>query len=496
MLATKYWFARISCANKKRFVLALLEDVRSIWTLSLLLKSIWNCRPKDAVMSVCEPRVWSSYDQVPMDHDRTALPLSTLVEVMMSDRKWFQTLEPERQALALSELLTVAGGPVMWEVLKRAQQIYEQHVQIQLEDLQECVVVQEQIPLKKSVSVETTPVKKEQAVKPKSSPEAGSAKLSYTPAPAQAQKQLETNLALWATTVKAMKETMKLEELEMTYKNGMTKKIWKVNRPRPEAVETVDFIQLLPSSISRRILVHLPTTQLGDCARVNKYWAFLVDEIRAELLARQKIDIELEKLRENMIKHDRSLELLNKSEFGQSTLGTSREEVAKTSEHFSYRSNKSCALSLRTMMNLQQAKKPRIHIKPIRNMAELNERLERRGAADENIWKWCKNVLKISEKYGQRQIPVEKGGILSMVTEMFPGPVVTKTVKIPLDYPLLVDPTRNVPLPAKPEAIVTYSEEASIPDQEKNKRYTLWSKDFSNLYPVCKISSHHLFNPK
>lgn len=37
-------------------------------------------------------------------------------------------------------------------------------------------------------------------------------------------------------------------------------------------------------------------------------------------------------------------------------------------------------------------------------MNDLNERLERRGAADENIWKWCKNVLKISEKYGHRQV--------------------------------------------------------------------------------------------
>lgn len=35
---------------------------------------------------------------------------------------------------------------------------------------------------------------------------------------------------------------MKLEELEMTFKNGATKKIWKVNRPKPEAVETVDFV--------------------------------------------------------------------------------------------------------------------------------------------------------------------------------------------------------------------------------------------------------------
>lgn len=43
--------------------------------------------------------------------------------------------------------------------------------------------------------------------------------------------------------------------------------------------------------------MYLPQTQLGDCAKVNKYWSFLVDEMKAEFSARQKIDIELEKLR-------------------------------------------------------------------------------------------------------------------------------------------------------------------------------------------------------
>lgn len=49
---TKSWFERISFVNKKLYLLALLEDVRSAWTLSLLLKSIWNSRPKDSLFSI------------------------------------------------------------------------------------------------------------------------------------------------------------------------------------------------------------------------------------------------------------------------------------------------------------------------------------------------------------------------------------------------------------------------------------------------------------
>lgn len=41
----------------------------------------------------------------------------------------------------LSEMLTVAGGPVMWEVLKRARRIYEKYRERMLQNLQECIVV-------------------------------------------------------------------------------------------------------------------------------------------------------------------------------------------------------------------------------------------------------------------------------------------------------------------------------------------------------------------
>ncbi|XP_023951978.2 uncharacterized protein LOC112055917 isoform X2 [Bicyclus anynana] len=458
--ATKSWYARISCANKKRFILALLKDVRSAWTLALILKSIWNCRPKDAVMSVSEPKVWSSYDQVPMDHNRTALPLSTLIEVMMSDRKWFQSLVPERQAVVLSQLLSMSGGPVMWETLKRAQKIYDSHVEIQLNDLLRCEVVQEEVPRKKSASIVET---------------------------------LETNLALWASTVKTLKDQMKLEELEMTYKSGSTK-VWKVHRQKPEVVETVDLIQLLPSAISKRILIYLNTSQLMDCARVNKYWAHLVEELRAEIQTRLKIDIELEKLRENIIKNNKGLEQLkkfNQEELGSiMTLGVSSTGVRHTKERSSpVVSNKSCSLSLTTAMN-KQRKIPRVRTKPIQNMNDLNERLERRGAADENVWKWCRNVLKISKNCNQIQIPVKKGGILAMTTDTFPGPTVSKTVKIPLKKALIMDPTQK--FPTKPREIVTTSNtRTSMNDrfakQAENKHYcTLCSKELTRLYPVCK----------
>lgn len=56
--------------------------------------------------------------------------------------------------------------------------------------------------------------------------------------------QLEANVNAWNATIKSMKDSLKLEEFEMTFNDGHKQKIWKVNRQKPEAIETVDFVSL------------------------------------------------------------------------------------------------------------------------------------------------------------------------------------------------------------------------------------------------------------
>lgn len=53
---------------------------------------------------------------------------------------------------------------------------------------------------------------------------------------------MEANLASWNATIKALRDSLKLEELEMTFNDGTKRKIWKVNRIRPDVMETVDFV--------------------------------------------------------------------------------------------------------------------------------------------------------------------------------------------------------------------------------------------------------------
>ncbi|KAF9414876.1 hypothetical protein HW555_007345 [Spodoptera exigua] len=472
LLATKYWFARISYANKKRYLLALLHDMRSAWALSLLLKSMWNCRPKDAVQSVCERHVYSSFDQVPMDHNRTAQPGRTLAQVMKSDRLWFLALDPESQALVLSELMTVAGGPAMWEVLKLARTLFERNRDLMLKNMQECIVKPNQ----------ETSQHHEAPESPVTASSIGAA-----------QKSLDANLATWNATIKSMRDSLKLEEIEMIFNDGSKRKIWKVNRVKPEVTETVDFIQMLPSAIGKRILSYLPRAQLGEYARVNKYWAYLVDELKAELATRAKIDADFEKFHELLLRHDTSLEFYTSHDDQYAPPSSQGWSLAPSKGRQPLPSTKASersagAYSLRHFLPGTLVK-PMIVQKPIRNMADLKERLERRGATDENIWKWCDCLLAHAKKIKQIKEKTEyEDGVLCLGTNVhFPCPLMKVSMEIPLIPPMYQDPI--ISTTAKPRKNLSECTLGHVP-KEITKRISLWTRDLSTLYHVYKIPSY------
>ncbi|CAB3224385.1 unnamed protein product [Arctia plantaginis] len=491
LLATKYWFARISFANKKRYLLALLQDVRSAWALSLLLKSLWNCRLKDAVMSVSEPgHCLSSFDQVPMDHNRTALPVATLAQVMKNDRTWFLSLDPESQALVLSELLTVAGGPAMCEILHRAQILYDRYREQLMPHMQECAAVQDADKMKNphTKSATSQPV--------------------HVEATTKAEKELEANLATWNATIKAMKDSLKLEEFEINLSDGTKRTVWKVNRPKPDIMETVDFVQLLPSAVGKRILSFLPRAQLGDYAKVNKYWAYLVDEYRAELAARVKIDIDFTKMNDILLKHDVSLDdFMDQSEPpfpllsdpGGVSVILNRLKLGAPSCKASEKSGG--AYSLRHISEKLLTPKTVIAQKPIRNMADLYERVEQRGAIDEHIWEWCENieadVIRVRKrkykKQGQTSQQASKKqeeGILILGNVHFPCPLMKLSLVVPLEPPLYKDPAKldkSYLMKSKRHPDNTVSHVKA----ERVKRYNLWTRDASSLFKVLKIPSYN-----
>lgn len=60
--------------------------------------------------------------------------------------------------MVLSELLIVAGGPVMWEVFSRAEMMYNRYRDDLLRNLQECIVVNEP-PLPTTATLQASPDK-------------------------------------------------------------------------------------------------------------------------------------------------------------------------------------------------------------------------------------------------------------------------------------------------------------------------------------------------
>ncbi|XP_073944791.1 uncharacterized protein isoform X2 [Choristoneura fumiferana] len=442
--ALKNWFTRISTPNKKRFLLALIEDISSAWALSLILMSIWNCRTKDAIMSVCERRIWSSYDQNPMDHNRTALPIQTLIQVMKYDRKWFLSLEPETQGAVICELLSVVGSPVLLQVLNRAQHIHERYRKNQIKSIEMSLVVDDSPTKRDPPPVATAAPQKPDKSRPSHSKAAG-AEASFL-----AQSKLNEHLAKWDATIKAMKENMNLKEFQVLFKDGTQRTIWKIKRSNPEDTETVDFIQLLPSSIGKIILSYLPVNSLSDYARVNKYWAYLVEELRSERAARVKINADLEKLQDLMFINDTSMENFETFEFKvmapsiqATSLGPSVKIRAQQLPSTKTSMKSAGAYSFRRFVTDSMYVPEPIFQIPIRNLNQMKDRLDNRGALDENVWTWCETILnrRRSRKDSSTSNEKETDGILLLSNLHFPCPLMTHTLKLPLNPPLVKDHT-------------------------------------------------------
>ncbi|XP_047995445.1 uncharacterized protein LOC125233457 [Leguminivora glycinivorella] len=502
LMFTKYWFIRVSSVNKKRFCLMLLEqDVPCAWTLSLLLKSIWNCRPKDAVSSHAEPTIWTSYDQTPLDHNRAAVPLEMLVEVMEADRRFFRALDSSRKAEFLSELLKIAGGPIVWAVFHKAQTIFDDYREDQLQNLLECAAVIEvqESSMKTSMPADDKSKKDQPKRKLSASGTGGDGGISYT-ATKDAHLHLETCLAQWASIIKSIKDSQKLEEVEMIFSDGTKQRIWKINRPKPEVTETVGYLQLLPQAVAKRILNFVPRAQLPDCARVNRYWAYLVEELKAELAARLRIDLEIEKLTEVMLRHD-TINTMSMETFRTITMNTgsysalaSRQCTNKKQNYSKQPSQKSGATNIFKCV-LRDTK---IKLPPIRNLAELSERLDRRGAADDSLRDWCNAVLtQYNRNKDEGNLPpirlecsAEDVGIMDFAGITFPCPLMGMSLNLPLKPPLYKDPAATPYKKNKTTNINTSKVNFSKLFKRSCKRYNLWSRDFSSLYTASKIASY------
>ncbi|XP_053607757.1 uncharacterized protein LOC128673729 isoform X2 [Plodia interpunctella] len=452
-------------------------------------------------LHISRAKPWSSYDQVPMDHNRTALPVQTLAQVMKNDRVWVLSLEPQLQAVVLLELLSLSGGPVMWAVFHRAQILYERYREDQLRNLQECIVVMNDKDKEKDA---TSSDKGKKDIPAKSINYDADFDMKPSQPPGQAQKELDANLAIWNSTIKAMRDSLKLEELEMTFTDGTKKNIWKVNRPKPETIETECYIQLLPSEVAKRILSYIPQAQLTDCARVNKYWAYLIDEYRIEQATQQRLEADLEKLQDLMLRQNLSIDVMVEPRDtvvrnnniscgvpsiapsirvkGQATSGSVRHAASfKSSER------SAGAYSFKNL-GMDKLSKPFLDMKPLRNLAELSERLESRGAADENLWQWCENILK-NHKYRKAKRLVE--GIIPQDNAHFPCPMMKETLDVPLNPPLLKDPVnKQKSTKPKPKKNISNATVVAVPLKDTEKRFSLWSRDFSCLFPVFKIPSH------
>ncbi|GBP37187.1 hypothetical protein EVAR_31118_1 [Eumeta japonica] len=236
----KAWYTPTSSDHKKRFVVHLLLNIRSVYAISIVLKCIWNCCLKDAVMSGCDIKPWIGYDQTPLDHDRAMQLAPDLARREDEHRMWFFSLSPEMQAFALCDLLRISGGPIVWAASRVARDIYYGHRLREIEYIKGNIASIETVfdttkNTQRKVGAPSYPSDKRMDVNEKKDEENIDSKLD------QALKRRDAQLKAWDTLVSAMRKELNLEEISMTFMDGVDRTIWKLNKIDNETAETVDF---------------------------------------------------------------------------------------------------------------------------------------------------------------------------------------------------------------------------------------------------------------
>ncbi|KAG7302501.1 hypothetical protein JYU34_012416 [Plutella xylostella] len=290
----------------------------------------------------------------------------------------------------------------MLRVLQRSQQIYDASRREQLREISECVAVIPEVSprsarsrKKKGDDATARSAKSTSRKKKEDDATARSAKSSkkkddeasdvgkdkdtipkgtqQTPA----EKQLEVSLSNWNAAITRLRSSIKMEEVEIVC-GDEKKKLWKVQRPKIETLETLDQLQLIPDNVFKRILTYIPRSQLPELCKVNKYWASVIEDLKAEEAARLKISIELEKLRELKLAQPSSTQLGRASPVWRSD---SRLLVTPSQ----------CG----ALMRDRAFERERVVAEREEDIGEV---LNIRGAMDKDMFHWCEAVIKLTEE--------------------------------------------------------------------------------------------------
>ncbi|VEN39127.1 unnamed protein product, partial [Callosobruchus maculatus] len=289
------YFLHLSCISKKKFLIELLEKLRSLNSILQILHVITIRSLKITSYSYVDPNSDFVVDNLVWDHDRM-LDQEVLEKQIENDVEWFTTLSDDHQVTVIIGLLRLSGGSVKRSV---SLPIWRRYYQLKKDIMflfdsdtttltatgELCCNIKRFDRYVEGVMFDPT-----------------------HPASIEVEKQRK----IWQDMIERYKRDVchsvqkvhgKLEKKERTKKKDMNAEKEETSRRKSMSAtigvqvqqkSEMDVIQLMPIWIVKKIFGFLDAKSLRACKKVNKYWSCVVKELLKEEKARKKLNTQLE----------------------------------------------------------------------------------------------------------------------------------------------------------------------------------------------------------
>lgn len=275
-------FIRCSWAHKFSLIKTLCACAGS----SLVPKTVAQCTEqiftKDVAESLSNNPTEYPYDKILIDSDR-ALEPEKLTNAMKKVTDWFDTLNSTQQVCVILKLLRLGGGGLIFNIYNMICNVYN--------------FPKPETPIKPVKGLKTstrTLVKMSDSV---SKTRYGSkiSKQSLDQVSNGSKEGDYTNMKLEALA-RRDSEILKYKKSKGLFLGESTSLLLKKGGEVKDFREVVDYLQILPISVNRRIMSYIDEKTLSACKKVGKYWVKMIDESINEKSGRKAINAKINKI--------------------------------------------------------------------------------------------------------------------------------------------------------------------------------------------------------
>ncbi|KAB0795340.1 hypothetical protein PPYR_12179 [Photinus pyralis] len=284
--AMQGWFIRCSRIEKVKTLSEMLRLLKSINSLSTLLSLLMTIYESSYTYASLEASINFVYDKSLNDHNR-AMHTPTLKKVQNADLEWFANLSEEsEQTMILIGLLRLGGGAVLYQIYRRGVSLY--HEVVSNTRLGESHSAQ-LINRRKSRSFSDWPLV-DMLISPQNKEN-------------PAKMEVEQCTKIWNDAMKQYRPLPKKSGADQTKdgkknkkEKGKSAKKTKTGKETKGGKKTkkgndddgeLDWIQLCPIWIVKKIFGYLDAKTLKKIVGVNKYWKAAVNDFQADLKSRK-----------------------------------------------------------------------------------------------------------------------------------------------------------------------------------------------------------------